>query len=83
VWLHCGYSLGMKSVNQITQDTGDSSANEAARIRDREATVARAWRQVAFDEGEAACTADRIAAKSELPVAFVRFVCGNKGLDLR
>jgi hypothetical protein len=73
----------MKSINQIAQESGDSSANEAARIREREAAVARAWRTVVYHEGEAACTADRIAEIADLPVAFVREICARKGLDLQ
>jgi hypothetical protein len=42
----------------------------------------RAWRTIAFNEGEAACTAERVAAASGLPVEYVRFVCGNSGLGL-
>jgi hypothetical protein len=73
----------MKSINQIAQETGDTSANEAARIRDREALVARAWRTIAYHEGATACTADRIAWATELPIAFVRDICARKGLDLK
>jgi hypothetical protein len=73
----------MKSINQIAQETGDTSANEAARIREREAVVARAWRTVAYHHGQAACTADKIAEIAALPVDFVRDICARKGLDLR
>lgn len=72
-----------KSINQMAQESGDSSANEAARIREREANVKRAWRQVAYDDGESACTARRIAAAAKLPVDYVRFVCAVHGLELR
>lgn len=72
-----------KSVNQIAQEDGDTSANEAARIREREAAVAKAWRTVAYYEGETACTADRVAALSELPADFVRDICARKGLSLQ
>jgi len=71
-----------KSINQVAQEEGDTSANEAARIRDREAAVAKAWRTIAYHEGEAACTADRVAAIAELPVDFVRDICARKGLAL-
>lgn len=71
-----------KSINQVAQEEGDSSANEAARIRAREGAVTRAWRTIAYHEGEAACTADRVAADAELPVDFVRDICARKGLDL-
>lgn len=73
----------MKSINQMAQEEGDSSANEAQRIRDRESTVKRTWRSVAFHENEAACTAERIAKESELPIDYVRFVCGKEGLALK
>lgn len=72
-----------KSINQLAQEEGDSSANEARRIREREAQVKKAWRTVAFYENEAACTAERIARESDLPVDYVRFVCGKEGLALR
>lgn len=73
----------MKSINQIAQEDGDTSANEAARIREREAAVARAWRTVAYHEGESACTADRIATITELPIAFIQDICARKGLTLQ
>ena len=73
----------MKSIDQVAQETGDSSANEAARILAREAAVARAWRTVAYHEGEAVCTADRIATIAELPLPFVQDVCARKGLPLQ
>lgn len=73
----------MKSINQIAQETGDTSANEAARIRDREAAVTKAWRTLAYHKGEAACTAERVAALAALPVEFVRDICARKGLDLQ
>ncbi len=72
-----------KSINQIAQEDGDTSANEAARIRDREAAVTKAWRTIAYHEGEGACTAERVAASTELPVDFVRDICARKGLDLQ
>lgn len=75
--------LGMKSINQMAQEEGDSSANEARRIREREATVKRAWRTIAFDEGEGACTATRVAEASGLPVDYVRTVCASVGYELR
>jgi hypothetical protein len=71
-----------KSINQIAQEDGDTSANEATRIRDREAAVAKAWRTIAYHEGEASCTADRIAKVAELPIDFVRDICARKGFDL-
>lgn len=74
--------MNTKSINQMAQEEGNSSANEARRIRDREASVKRAWRTVAFYENEAACTADRISKESDLPVEYVRFVCGSYGLAL-
>jgi hypothetical protein len=72
----------MKSINQMAQEEGDTTANEAKRIREREATVKKAWRTVAFYENEAACTAERIAKESGLPIDYVRFVCANYGLNL-
>jgi hypothetical protein len=72
-----------KSINQIAQESGDSSANEAARIREREALVARGWRTIAYHEGAAACTAARIAWVTDLPVAFVQDICARKGLTLQ
>jgi hypothetical protein len=72
-----------KSINQLAQENGETSANEAQRIREREVAVMRAGRTVAFFEGEAACTAARIASESGMPIGHVRFVCGNHGMDLR
>lgn len=70
------------SVNQLAQSEQDTSANEAKRIRDREALVKRTWRTIAYHEGEAACRAERIADESELPVDYVKFICDNYGLTL-
>lgn len=39
----------MKSINQIAQESGDTSANEAERIRQREAAVRQAWRTLQFN----------------------------------
>lgn len=72
----------MRSINQLAQETGDTSAREASRIREREASVARAWRTIAYHEGEAACTAARVAAIAELPVEFVSDICARRGLAL-
>jgi hypothetical protein len=57
-----------KSINQIGQESDDTSANEAERIREREASVTKAWRTIAYHEGEAACSAARVAATADLPV---------------
>lgn len=35
-----------------------------------------------YEEGEAACTAERIAKETELPVERVRFVCAVEGYPL-
>lgn len=69
----------MKSINQLAQESGDSSLNEANRIRENEATVARAWRKIAYDENEAACTTERIASVTGLPIAYVHMVCERRG----
>jgi hypothetical protein len=34
----------MISINQLAQEAGDTSANEANRIREREALIRRTWR---------------------------------------
>lgn len=72
----------MKSINQLAQEADDTSANEARRIREREASISHAWRTIAYHEGERACTAIRIAEVVELPVAFVQDICARKGLAL-
>jgi hypothetical protein len=72
-----------QSINQVAQDEGNTSANEAKRIRNRESAVKVAWRTIAFNEGEAACTAERVARDCELPVDYVRFVCGNAGYEVK
>ncbi len=56
-----------RSINQVAQDEGDSSANEAARIRTRGASVARAWRTIAYKRGDGACTAQAVADACDLP----------------
>jgi hypothetical protein len=72
----------VKSINQVAQEDGDTSANEARRIRERENDIARTWRTIAYNEGETACTAERIAEAAELPVRFVRDICERRGLNL-
>ena len=67
------------SINQIAQMDGDTSAKEAARIRARDAAVCRAWRTIAYYEGESACTAAKIAERADLPVAFVSAICERHG----
>lgn len=71
-----------KSINQVAQENGDTSVREAQRIRERESEVRTAWRTVAFNDNEAACTAARIAEMTGYPVDFVEFVCGNVGYKL-
>lgn len=71
-----------KSINQVAQEDGDTSAHEARRIKEREDAVARAWRTLAYNEGETACTAERIAEAAELPAMFVRDICERRGLSL-
>jgi hypothetical protein len=46
------------------------------------AAVAQAWRTIAYHAGEGACTTDRIATITKLPVNFVRDICARKGLPL-
>lgn len=72
----------MKSINQVAQEDGDTSADEARRIREREDAITRAWRTIAYNEGETACTAERVAEAAELPVKFVRAICERRGLSL-
>ena len=72
----------MKSINQVAQENGDTSANEAARIRERERAVVAAWRTIAFNEGESACTLGRVSRAAELPEEYVAFVCAVKGYAL-
>lgn len=74
--------MSTKSINQLAQESGDTSANEAQRVRERVASIKKAWRVIAYHEGESACTADRIASAAGLPVDHVRFVCGSEGLPL-
>ena len=71
------------SLNQTAQDEGDTAANEARRIREAEASIHRAWRQLAYDEGESAVTAHRIATMTGLPAAYVREICERWGNPLR
>lgn len=70
------------SINQIAQSNGDTSANEANRIRERERAVSEAWWRVAYHESEQACTPVRVANESGLPVDFVVRVCFVKGHTL-
>lgn len=72
----------MRSINQIAQEDGDTSANEANRIREREATVKRCWRTIAFEDGEEACSAESVAACAGLPVDYVRLICERYGYPL-
>ncbi len=72
-----------RSINQEAQVDGDTTANEVARIRFRERAVSDTWRAIAYHEGEAACTAARIAKDTSLPEAYVVEVCAVKGHTLR
>ena len=71
-----------KSINQEAQETGDTSAKEAARIVARRAAVARAWRLIAYRDGETSCTAEKVAQESELPVRYVTETCAIMGYPL-
>lgn len=69
----------MRSINQIAQDDGDTSANEVARIKARERSIRDAWNRIAYNEGAGACTAERIARETDLPVHYVIDICGRSG----
>ena len=71
-----------RSDNQLAQTEGDTSANAARRIRDREKAVAEVWRNIAYYEGERACTTHRIAAVTGLPMHYVRQQCERTGYAL-
>lgn len=71
-----------KSINQLAQEECDTSANEVNRIKEREASVKKAWRQIAYDLGEQACTVENVAKMANLPEAYVLFVCTNVGYAL-
>lgn len=78
----------MKSINQIAQENGDTTANEANRIRRREATVKHAWRKYTFEHNEYP-TAQQIAeiaseeAEEELGMEYVKTICERNGYELR
>ena len=67
-----------KSINQIAQELNDTSANEAIRIRNREAIVNQAWRKIAFIK-DIVTIDDMIKALPEFNETFIRFVSENYG----
>jgi len=71
-----------KSINQVAQAEGDTSANEVRRIADREASVKRAWRTIAWETSESDCTAEKIANVTGLAIGYVRTICERNGLGL-
>jgi hypothetical protein len=68
----------MKSINQLAQEEGDSSRNEANRIRERESAIRSAWRQIAFNTNRRPA-AKEIAEQTSLPENYVRVVCERNG----
>lgn len=55
-----------RSINQMAQDEGDSSANEANRIRLRERSVRTAWRTFVFNNDKNPTIKDVSDLASEL-----------------
>lgn len=72
-----------KSINQTAQEERDTSANEADRIRERHASIAKAWRTVAYNDGESACTVARLSEITGLPASYVFDVCASLGYGVR
>lgn len=78
----------MKSINQMAQEDGDTTRNEAARIKAREAAVAKAWRTYVWehDENPTAQQVSQLAteiAEELLGVEYVTRVCGTRGYELK
>jgi DNA-directed RNA polymerase specialized sigma subunit len=71
----------MISINQLAQETGDTSANEANRIREREALIRRTWRSIAHNLNRTP-TAKEIAERTGYPEHYIRFVCECSGHNL-
>lgn len=69
-----------KSINQIAQETGDTSANEVARIRQREAAVKTAWRTIAYEKGTV--TLSELAKAADLPREYCRLICERDGYEV-
>jgi hypothetical protein len=67
-----------RSANQRAQAEGDTGANEARRIRDREMAVRAAWREEAWQRGEPV-EARRVARATGLPEPYVRLICERGG----
>jgi len=76
-----------RSINQIAQEDGGTSGNEAERIRKREAAVSKAWRVFSYEKDrnpsaeELSLEASTIA-EEPLGVEYVRFVAGTRGYPL-
>lgn len=77
----------MKSVNQLAQEDGDTSLNEAERAKTREAMVNRCYRAYCYDH-EAPPTAKQLsltaseAAGEHLGEEFVSRICERNGNKL-
>jgi len=75
------------SINQIAQQTGDTTANAAARIRRWEAAVGQAWRRWTYNHSGLPTANDLSLAASRyagehLGADYCRFVAGVRGYGL-
>lgn len=69
------------SANRKAQTDGDTGANEARRIQQRESEVKIAWRTYVF-HNDANPTAEQLATATGYPTHYITFVCGNIGYQL-
>jgi len=75
------------SINQIAQIDGDTNANEAKRIRNREAAVRRAYREHAYNIGTP--TANDITARTseiageQIGEDYITRICEKNGDPLK
>lgn len=72
----------MISINQLAQEIGDTSANEANRIREREALIRRTWRSIAHNLNRTPA-AKEIAERTGYPEHYIRLVCERSGHNLQ
>jgi hypothetical protein len=75
------------SINQIAQAEGDTNANEARRIKNREAAVRRAYREHAYNIGTPTVDVLTVRASviAEEPIGpdYIKLLCERDGNPLQ
>lgn len=81
---NAGRRVSELSSNQKAQLEGDTAEQgQAKEIRDNRALINTTYLTISYNEGQKACTAERIAKETELPEHYIINICGMLGHVLK